>query len=184
MTWAARRFQGWLMSDNSDRVSRSQERHLRQRARLLYSLRDFQIARSAAAFLAVCAPEEMYSLTEMRRFRCYETTMIVAYARPFSGSSGKIPSLSIKMAGARLTDEQLGLHKRVLIVRNKAIAHSDAETISMLSKSEPMTLNDDLAFFHAVFDEGLEFIGLPLQRLCDLIDVLYGSIFTKLFKNV
>ena len=121
----------------------------------------------------------------MRRFRCYETTMIVAYARPFLDSRGKIPQLSFKMAGAKLTDEQKGLHRRLLTVRNKVIAHSDTDMMRMLSRAEPITLSDDfeLAFFQTVFDEGLEFIGLMLHKLRSLIEVVYGSIFRKLFAD-
>jgi hypothetical protein len=143
----------------------------KQRARLLYSVRDFQIARCAAEFLAECK-EERPSLSELRRFRCYETTMIIAYARPFSVSHGKVPRLSLEMAGAELTDEQNRLHERVLRVRNIAIAHSDATMMRALSEAE---------FFSTVFDEGLEFIGPKLHELRNLIEIVYGSVFTKLF---
>jgi hypothetical protein len=111
--------------------------------------------------------------------------MIVAYARPFLGAHGEIPKLSFKIAGAKLTDEQKTLHQRILIVRNKAIAHSDADMMHMISKAGPTAYSEDveLVFFQTVFDEGLEFIGLTLDKLRSLIEAVYGSIFRKLFAD-
>lgn len=51
--------------------------------RLMLSGRDFQQALSAATFLY----EEMddaRGLPALRRLRCFETNMVVSYARPFS----------------------------------------------------------------------------------------------------
>lgn len=80
--------------------------------RLLYSLGDFQLALSAAAFLGDCDPDAKYSKIELRRFRCYETTVIVAYTRPFSQSKGGIPPLTLKMTGAILSRDQKELHRK------------------------------------------------------------------------
>jgi hypothetical protein len=64
----------------------------RRRRRLLYSLNDLQQALSACSFLYECDDEGIYSKAELRRFRCYETTLVVAYGRAFSQSlAGGIP---------------------------------------------------------------------------------------------
>jgi hypothetical protein len=95
---------------------------IRQRIRLLYALGDFQLALSASAFLAECDPNEKYSKVDLRRFRCYETTIIMAYTRPFSQSKGSIPSLSLKLVGAQLDEAQRKLHQRLMDIRNKVLA--------------------------------------------------------------
>jgi len=55
----------------------------------------------------------------------------------------------------------------------------------MLSKAEPIAVGEDseIVFFQTVFDEGLEFIGLTLHKLRNLIEVVYGSIFRKLMTD-
>jgi hypothetical protein len=44
-------------------------------------LNDLQQALSAREFLYECDETQTYSKIELRRFRCYETTLVVAYAR-------------------------------------------------------------------------------------------------------
>ena len=87
--------------------------------RLLYSLKDIQIALSAAAFLAECEPDIAISKIELRRFKCYETTAIIAYTRPFSETSDGFPKLSMKMIGVRLDVEEQKLHDELIFSRFK-----------------------------------------------------------------
>jgi hypothetical protein len=75
----------------------------RRRIRLLYSLGDFQLALSACQFLSECDPQSKYNKIELRRFRCFETTLIITYSRPFSQSEGSVPPLTLKMAKAEFT---------------------------------------------------------------------------------
>jgi hypothetical protein len=161
------------------------KRASRQRLRLLYSLGDFQLALSAAAFLSECDPKANYSKIELRRFRCYETTVIMAYTRPFSQSKGEIPPLTIKMTGATLTGEQKELHRRLVQLRNKVVAHSDAEMMRIVSKTYPMQLNNDFefVFLQTVFDEGLTFVGNDLINLDELLHLLFHAAYTKLLKE-
>jgi hypothetical protein len=157
----------------------------RQRLRLLYSLGDFQLALSAAAFLAECDPDSTYSKVELRRFRCYETTIIMAYTRPFSESKGEVPRLSVKVAGAKLNDEQKALHQRLMNLRNKVIAHSDADMMRIVSQAHPMTFDDGIEFvgLEAVFDEGLIFIGHDLIALNELLHIVFNTVYTILLKG-
>jgi hypothetical protein len=53
------------------------------------TVQDFQQALSAATFLLEEVDHSTkYPLAEIRRFRCYETAMVIAYARPFSKRKG------------------------------------------------------------------------------------------------
>ncbi len=74
----------------------------RRRRRLLYSLNDLQQALSACEFLYECDETNTYTKIDLRRFRCYETTLVVAYTRPFTQSRGAAPPLTMKMAKASL----------------------------------------------------------------------------------
>ncbi len=153
--------------------------------RLLYSLGDFQLALSAAAFLGDCDHDTKYSKIELRRFRCYETTVIIAYTRPFSQSKGEIPPLTLKMTGAILSGEQKELHRKLVKLRNKVIAHSDAELMRMVSKTLLTTFDDgfEFVFLQAAFDEGLTFVGLDLINLNELLHLVSGAVYTKLLKE-
>lgn len=158
----------------------------RQRLRLLYSLGDFQLALSAATFLSECDLDEKYSKVELRRFRCYETTMVMGYTRPFSEAKGEIPRLTLKMAGAKLDDKQRALHQKFLRLRNKVIAHSDAEMMRIVTKSHSMKFDDgrDFVFFETVFDEGLSFVGLDLVWANELLHIVHGAVYEKLIEQV
>jgi hypothetical protein len=157
----------------------------RHRLRLLYSLGDFQLALSAAAFLSECDPEAKYSNVELRRFRCYETTIIIAYTRPFSQSKGGIPHLSLKMVGATLSAEQKKLHQKLMNLRNKVIAHSDADMMRMVSKAHLTKFDNGFKFVYlqTAFDEGLTFIGDELIALDELLHLMFSAMYTKLLKE-
>lgn len=78
----------------------------------MISIQDFQIARSAATFLLEDIDEDArYPLAEMRRFKCYETTMVIAYARPFSMAKGEVGPLSPKEVNLGRTDSFFPIHE-------------------------------------------------------------------------
>jgi hypothetical protein len=158
---------------------------LRQRLRLLYSLGDFQLALSAAPFLAECDPGEKYSKVELRRFRCYETTIIMAYTRPFSESKGEIPRSSFKVANVQPNAEQKQLHRRLMNLRNKVIAHSDVEMMRIRSQAYPRAFENGFEFvwLQAVFDEGLTFVGQERVALSELLHFIFDAVYTKLLKD-
>src|ERR1700716_2489277 len=95
-------------NDQGEIVRRAQAR----RMRLLYSLNDLQQALSACEFLYECDESKTYSKVELRRFRCFETTLVIAYTRPFSQSRGTVPSLTFKMAGLKFSKKRTSLHER------------------------------------------------------------------------
>lgn len=98
--------------------------------RLLLSLRDFSHASSALTFIREDVDfEAKYNLADLRRFQCYETTLVVSYCRPFSESAGGIPRLSYKSLGIKLSPFVQSLHDELVAMRNKLVAHSDIEKV-------------------------------------------------------
>ncbi len=126
---------------------------------MISALGDFQLALSAADFTQEADENERYSHVELRRFRCYEHTAIVSYSRPFSDGKSKVPRLSMKQIRAELTEDQKKLHNRVIKLRNKLVAHSDAEMMNFAAKAEPIDIDKDRPFYAVIaqHDEGLQF---------------------------
>ena len=155
----------------------------RRRVRLLYSLNDFQIASSAASFLYECDPGQKHFKPDLRRFRCYETTAVLAYTR--SQSKGEIPQLRLKMAGAALNEEQTKLHEELLHLRNKVFAHSDEDMMRMVSKPFSVPVGDgrDFMMFQTNFDEGLTFIDVKLREFHELVLTLIQAVVLTLQKQ-
>lgn len=105
-----------------------------RRRRLLYSLNDLQQALSACEFLYECDEDDTYSKVELRRFRCFETMLVVAYTRPFTQSRGGTMPLTMKMVGLKLSDKKQALHDRLVGMRNTIIAHSNEEMMRMTTQ--------------------------------------------------
>lgn len=162
------------------------ENNHNRRIRLLYSMKDIQLALSAADFLQECDPETRISKVELRRYKCYETTAIVSYARPFSESRGKIPKLSLKMIGVKLNDESKELHDRLLNLRNRVVAHSDAEMMRMAVKFHELDIGDGkkMPYIRPAFDEGLDFVGFgPVSNLLSLFHTVFEGLYLTILED-
>jgi hypothetical protein len=95
--------------------------------RLIYSNWDFQQALSALTFLMEdCDFQARYGRVELRRFRCYETSCIVSFARPFEMSRGQT-TVGLKAIGVRLDDDESRLKDKIVSFRRKVVAHSDED---------------------------------------------------------
>jgi hypothetical protein len=129
-------------------------------------------------FLSECDPDENYVKADRRRFRCYETAAIVAYARPFSASHGGVPPLSLEMAGVELNSEEMKLHHELVRLRNKVFAHSDADMMRVDAKAIPIELGDGRKFMWPAmdFDEGMTFIGLKLHQFDKLAHAVLAAV--------
>lgn len=106
----------------------AEEREARNLSRLVLSSIDFRHALSAATFLMEEDRHQPNFGNEIRRrLKCYETAMVVAYARPFSTSRGKAGPFrwSLLSREFSLTDEEQALHDLLLQARNGLYAHSD-----------------------------------------------------------
>ncbi len=157
----------------------------KQIIRGLQSLHDFNIAGSAAYFLSEASEDTKYPLEDLRRFKCFETTAIVSYSRPFSESKGGMPKLSLKYCGVRLSTEEKLLHEKLLKLRNKLIAHSDEAFMSFASTVFDVGRSDDpFPVLHVKGDEGIQFSNFMDQvALRDLIRKVSASLYMKLWEQ-
>jgi hypothetical protein len=106
------------------------ERAYNRFRRWLISSHDFSIAVSAGNFLLDDLDDEKtYTLEEIRRLKCYETALIIAYARPFAMAKGPVGNLSCKDLGIGAGDVFWPLHQRLMHLRNTLYGHSDAEHV-------------------------------------------------------
>lgn len=143
----------------------------RRRRRLLYSLNDLQQALSACEFLYECDETEKYSKIDLRRFRCYETTLTVAYARPFTQSRGEPAPLTMKMVDLKLS------------MRNKIMGHSDSEMMRMTTQTFDVPMHEGeppMYLIQTVFDEGVTFIGFRLIEINELLREVFHAIYRTL----
>jgi len=158
-----------------------------RRRRLLYSLNDLQQALSACAFLYECDEDASYSKVELRRFRCFETTLVVAYTRPFTQSRGGTMPLTMKMVGLKLSDEKRALHARLVEMRNTIMAHSDEEMMRMTTQPFDVSAADGeppMYLIQTVFDEGITLMGKLLVETNELLHEVYQATVHTLFKEL
>lgn len=156
-----------------------------RRLRMLYSFRDLQLALSAADFLTECDEDDRINRIELRRFKSYETTMVIAYARPFSQSKGKVPPLTLKMTGVQLDEKEQALHDLLIEKRNKAVAHSDSDFMRIVVKLHHLDIREGetMPFFETVFDEGIDFLGWDLLKVIDLIRKIIAALHNTLIED-
>lgn len=123
--------------------------------RLIYSSWDFQQSLSALTFLLEeCEFEAKYSKIELRKFRCFETTVIVSFARPFKVGRGGNP-LDLASLDLRLSEEDKALKRKILTLRDKIVAHSDEEEMEYATTSIQPLEYSELRLPLEVFQEGL-----------------------------
>jgi len=158
-----------------------------RRRRLLYSLNDLQQALSACEFLYECEETNTYSKMERRRLRCYETMLVVAYARPFTQSRGAAAPLSMKMVGLKLSNDRQALHDRLMDMRNKIMAHSDSEMMRMTTQPFDVPMKDGeppMYLIQTVFDEGISLLGALLIETNELLREVYQAVYGTLHKEL
>ncbi|AWV15216.1 hypothetical protein ABID82_001300 [Methylobacterium sp. PvP062] len=149
--------------------------------RLQLSCSDFAQAMSAATFLLQELEDDVvYGLPAWRKFRCYETTMVVAYARPFSQSKGRVPKLGWKALGVELSSAELALHEKVVAHRNSLYGHSDADAVElrMLYLHEVFNHNGaEMNLFMPRFEERPRFDLDEIFRIYELCSKLNHHAF-------
>ncbi len=128
--------------------------------------------------------EKEYSRADLRRFNCYETTLIVSYGRPFSQSDGNIPRLSYGTLGIKLSQFTRALHDKLITKRNKIFAHSDVGHVEY-SKPFVMQGNDKEGAPFTVlgpprFHEGLLLAENEIEQAGVLVLCLYSSVYHML----
>jgi hypothetical protein len=125
-------------------------------AKLSVSRRDISTARSCAAFLK---KKGWYTHPFLRRGSIaiqqisFTTTMIVAYARPFSPGRGNL-HFPIRLLQYR--PPEVTLHDRLLALRNEVYAHSDAKRHDVRPLKGDLVRSiqsiTDVSFSHAEID--------------------------------
>lgn len=146
-----------------------------QLVRAIYSLWDFQQALSALTFLLEeCDFDKKYSKIELRRLRCYETTLIVSMARPLEQSRGGT-TLNLGAIGIKLNKEEKRLVEKVSNLRRKVFAHSDEGEMHFYSNTFQV-LDGKINFPHMQFDETLHLEKSELQELEKLLRKLVASL--------
>jgi hypothetical protein len=99
----------------------------KQLTRVIYSLWDIQQALSALTFLAEdCDFDKEYDKVSSRRFRCYESTLIISMCRPLLKTRNYV-TLGLKALGIKLTVKEGDLIDKVKDLRGKVIGHSAQE---------------------------------------------------------
>ncbi|MDL2200949.1 hypothetical protein QQF45_18070 [Halopseudomonas aestusnigri] len=149
--------------------------------RAIYSFWDFQQALSALTFLLEdCDFDAKYSKVELRRFRCYESTLIISMARPFE-TTRKGTTIGLRALGITLSRDQKALVDKVLELRRKIVAHSAEE--KMHFRVSTFSINDmGVNFPHFQFNEGLHFDEKELRELECFLRVVRSQMGTFFYK--
>lgn len=138
--------------------------------RLMLSGRDFQQALSAATFL-IEESDEARGLAGLRRLRCFETNMVVSYARPFSQAYGDVRPLKLSDLDLEMKKGWQDMHERLVRLRNKLFAHSDADAVPMSVTVLNAIMGDgrpDFPFVMPRFDEHLTFTDEEVWLIQDI----------------
>ncbi len=143
---------------------------------------DIQTSLSAITFLNEADEHESYSIEQLRRFKCYETTFVVAYGRAFTESDGsKHKLLSFKRVGLKLSPEENRLHSKILDARRRKYAHSDLSAIHTRIDLHDIAFDSEglgVAHAHIQWDEGLDFIeGFEPDQIMDLLRKIRHQLF-------
>lgn len=123
--------------------------------RIVYSAWDFQQALSALTFLwEECDFEEHRSRVQLRKFRCFETTAIVSFSRPFKVGRGR-EALDLAAIGFQFSEDEQRLKDKILRLRDKIVSHSDEEEMEYRTYSFRVFNDSDLRMPAAIFRESL-----------------------------
>ena len=123
--------------------------------RVIYSSWDFQQALSALTFLwEECDFDEQYSSVQLRKFRCFETTAIVSFSRPFKVGRGR-KALDLSAIGFQFSEEEESLKDKLLRLRDKIVSHSDEEEMEYRTYSFKIFNDSDIRMPAAIFRESL-----------------------------
>lgn len=149
--------------------------------RIIYSTWDFQQALSALTFLREeCDFSDKYITSKLRKFRCYEATIIISMARPFEQSKG-CSVLNLKAINYSMSNEEKDILKQVKKLRNKIIAHSDED--EMHFNATLIEMDKDLPHLPFIrYMEGLYISSESYLKIESLLRGLIRAIELFIFK--
>ena len=152
--------------------------------RIIYSGWDFQQALSALTFLIEeCEYEKKYSRVDLRRFRCFETTIIVSFARPFKTGRGR-KKLDLSAIGFEFTSEESELKDKLIRLRDKVVSHSDEEEMIYRTNSFKPFDDHDVRMPVEQFQEKLYLEEVEIYKIEKLLHRLIHTIAKYKFKIV
>ncbi len=171
------------MADELKPPDEAQRATFNKLSRLFISSHDFTQALSASTFLLQEVDEaKKYPLAELRRFRCYETTLVVCYARPFSQAKGEVSRLYLPDTGLALSADEKKLHNKIIAHRNTLYAHSDAEFVKLsvqLWHSYFEHNDTEFNFFMPRGEEGMRFSLAEIVDINELTHKLFHAVLRK-----
>ncbi len=123
--------------------------------RIIYSIWDFQQAISALTFiLDECDFDKPYSKEQLRKFRCFETTAIVSFSRPFKVGRGRKP-LDLSIIDFKYSEDEYRLKDKILQLRDKIISHSDEAGMEYITHSFKISDDSEIRMPITTFRESL-----------------------------
>lgn len=168
------------MAKEIDKNYRDESSEFDTLTRMLISNQDFSQAFSAATFLLEEVNEEKkYELADLRKFRCYETSLIISYARPFSQSRGQVKKLRFEDIETSLSKNEIRIHEKIIWLRNKLYGHSDAEFVDFQSLMIDVSLDSDLDQKNILLSLFQESMRLSLSEISEIRDLI-----VKLIQNI
>lgn len=153
-----------------------------QLERAIYSNWDFQQALSATTFLLEeCDFDRMYSYVELRKFRCYETSAIISFCRPFEDNRSS-SKLSLRAIDVKLNQDEQAIKELLLKLRRKVVAHSDEELMHFRGITLQPFEDSQLRLPHFRYSETLHLEQADFRALEKLLHRLICGISTMLFR--
>lgn len=165
-----------MAEDRRDRILKGLIENRPQLLRVIHSANDLQFSLSSLTwFLEEWSPEKQFTKLELRKLRCFESAMVIAFMRPFA-QSRKGTVLSRKTIGVSFSDAEASLFKRVEDVRNSFIAHADEEEMNF--RLDPFELDSvkGISVPNITYDDGLHFSEDELSVFEDLLRRLIDGI--------
>lgn len=149
--------------------------------RVIQSCGDFQQALSALTFLLdECSFSSEHSRAEIRKFRCYEDAAIVAFARPFEVSRGRI-ILGLRATGVQLSPSDQELKSKIIDLRRKVVAHSDDDSMHFKISTTGPIGDSAVTMPILLFNESLRLDLAEVQELHALLRKLVHGLANLLF---
>lgn len=147
-----------------------------QLLRLIHSANDLQLSLSSFTwFFEEWNPELQFTELELRKLKCFESAMVIAFMRPFV-QSRKGTVLSRKAIGVSFTDEEASLFKKVKDLRNSFIAHADEDEMNFRIESFELDWVKGILVPNITYDDRLHFSEDELYEFQDLVRRLLYAI--------
>lgn len=124
-------------------------------------------------------PEYYSDRQDLRLKGCVETTMVVAYSRPFSTGRNGEP-IGFKQIGLKLKDSTNNIHQKILDSRDTLFAHSDPQRRRFLWPSYYVVEGGNVADFERLSNPVFPLGGFFNRNEIHQIELMVFEILTAL----